>query len=51
MQKYERLVSRETGVPHQWKSKTIKFGIKQVDKGKISRRRTTTTTTIHLFAN
>ena len=31
-----RLVSKEIVVPSRWESKILKFGIKEVDKGKFS---------------
>ena len=34
--KDERLLSKGTVVPCLWGSETLEFGIKQVDKGKIS---------------
>ena len=32
----EKFVSKETLMLRRWESKTVKFGIKQVDKGQIS---------------
>lgn len=35
-QSYERLVSKEAVVLPWWRSKTVKFGIRQFDQGQIS---------------